>query len=115
MPVNTLLTEQDYAYLLDDSRARALVVSSALYDGFARHLDQHGLLEQVIVGRPGYDHRSLDGLLATSSPTTSRPPRPVTSILVYTSGSTGTPKGRFTVILIWYRQPTCMAGGAGYP
>ena len=30
VPVNTLLRRQDYAYLLNDSRARAAVVSAAL-------------------------------------------------------------------------------------
>ena len=96
VPVNTLLTQQDYAYLLDDSRARALVVSSALYDGFARHLDQHGLLEQVIVsGSESHDHRSLDDLLATSSPMTQPASTTCddTAFWLYTSGSTGTPKG----------------------
>ena len=96
VPVNTLLTQQDYAYLLDDSRARALVVSSALYDGFARHLDQHGLLEQVIVsGSESHDHQSLDALLAASSPMTQPASTTCddTAFWLYTSGSTGTPKG----------------------
>ena len=96
VPVNTLLTQQDYAYLLDDSRARALVVSSALYDGFAGQLDQHGLLEQVIVsGSESHDHQSLDDLLAASSPMTQPASTTCddTAFWLYTSGSTGTPKG----------------------
>ena len=31
VPVNTLLTESDYEFMLTDSRARLLVVSQALY------------------------------------------------------------------------------------
>ena len=31
VPVNTLMTEDDYRFMLADSRARALVVSEALY------------------------------------------------------------------------------------
>src|SRR5262249_5630091 len=36
VPVNTLFTEDDYAYVLADSRATALVVSAELYPKFAR-------------------------------------------------------------------------------
>ena len=36
VPVNTLLTEDEYAFMLADSRAKALVVSDALYPKFAR-------------------------------------------------------------------------------
>ncbi|HJP07458.1 MAG TPA: benzoate-CoA ligase family protein [Arenicellales bacterium] len=96
VPVNTLLTEQDYTYMLDDSRARALVVSSALYDGFAGHLVQHAFLEQVIVaGGDSGDHLALDELLA-AGPAVTQPASTTcddTAFWLYTSGSTGTPKG----------------------
>ena len=36
VPVNTLMTEDDYRFMLADSRARVLVVSEALYPRFAR-------------------------------------------------------------------------------
>ncbi len=36
VPVNTLLTEDDYRFMLDDSRARLLVVSEELYPKFAK-------------------------------------------------------------------------------
>ena len=36
IPVNTLMTESDYEFMLADSRARMLVVSEALYPKFAR-------------------------------------------------------------------------------
>ena len=35
IPVNTLMTEDDYRFMLADSRARVLVVSEALYPKFA--------------------------------------------------------------------------------
>src|SRR6185295_11410671 len=35
VPVNTLMTEDDYRYMLADSRARVLVVSQELYPKFA--------------------------------------------------------------------------------
>ena len=36
IPVNTLMTESDYEFMLADSRARMLVVSEALYPKFAK-------------------------------------------------------------------------------
>ncbi len=47
--VNTLLTTADYDFMLRDSRARALVVSDALYDRFAPILAQQPALKQVVV------------------------------------------------------------------
>jgi len=36
VPVNTMLKPEDYRYMLADSRAKMLVVSSQLVDGFVR-------------------------------------------------------------------------------
>ena len=36
VPVNTLLTEDDYAYMLEDSRARMLLVSDEIYPQIRR-------------------------------------------------------------------------------
>ena len=48
VPVNTLMTEDDYRYMLEDSRARVLVVSQELYPKFANLIGTvYGL--QVIV------------------------------------------------------------------
>src|SRR5215469_12136480 len=49
IPVNTLLTTADYDFMLRDSRARALVVSDALYDRFAPILAKQPALKHVIV------------------------------------------------------------------
>ena len=49
IPVNTLLAPYDYAFLLDDSRARALVVSSGLLPALAPCLEGARFLRQVIV------------------------------------------------------------------
>ena len=40
IPVNTLMTESDYEFMLTDSRARMLVVSEALYPKFEKLLAQ---------------------------------------------------------------------------
>ena len=49
VPVNTLLTSDDYAHLLRDSRARIAVVSEALVDRFAPALEGQPHVEQVVI------------------------------------------------------------------
>ena len=49
VPINTLLTSDDYAHLLRDSRARIVVVSEALLDRFAPALADQPHVEQVVV------------------------------------------------------------------
>ena len=59
IPINTLLTTGDYAYLLHDSRARIAVVSEALLDRFAPALADQPHVERVVVaggGTPGREH-----------------------------------------------------------
>jgi 4-hydroxybenzoate-CoA ligase/benzoate-CoA ligase len=96
IPVNTLLTSQDFDYLLRDSRARALVVSEALYEKFAPILENQSFLQHVIVsGAKAQGHRSLKELMAKAS--AALEPAPTTSddvaFWLYTSGTTGGPKG----------------------
>ncbi|MGA7111698.1 MAG: AMP-binding protein, partial [Pseudolabrys sp.] len=40
VPVNTLLTEEDYGFMLADSRAKCLVVSDALFPKFEKLIKQ---------------------------------------------------------------------------
>ena len=49
IPINTLLTSNDYAHLLRDSRARIVVVSEALLDRFAPALEDQTHVERVVV------------------------------------------------------------------
>ena len=49
IPVNTLLTPDDYAHLLRDSRSRIAVVSEALLDRFAPALADQPHVERVVV------------------------------------------------------------------
>ena len=56
VPVNTMLTDTDYAYMLDDSCARILVVSESLYPKFATQLDSRSSLDEVVI-----DGSSIDG------------------------------------------------------
>jgi benzoate-CoA ligase len=93
---NTLLTTSDYRFMLQDSRARALVVSEALLPQFAPLLGELPLLRHVIVaGDDAHGHLRLADLLdraATSSPTAPTVADDV-CFWLYSSGSTGTPKG----------------------
>src|ERR1700675_4302935 len=96
VPVNTLLTEDDYRFMLEDSRARLLVVSEELLPKFAKAIETSKQLAQVIVsGDKAHGHQRFDELLeaaktdAVTAPTT----RDDMCFWLYTSGSTGKPKG----------------------
>ncbi len=96
VPVNTMLTADDYAFMLRDSRARVLVISAALYEKVKPALKDQPWLQQVIVaGGKVAGTKSLDQLVAKASdkldpaPTTCDDP----AFWLYSSGSTGTPKG----------------------
>jgi benzoate-CoA ligase len=95
--VNTLLTTADYDFMLRDSRARALVVSDALYDRFAPILATQKALKHVIIsGSQKVEGRhSLAALLAAAAPRAE--PAETTAddmcFWLYSSGSTGAPKG----------------------
>jgi benzoate-CoA ligase len=95
---NTLLTANDYRYMLDDSRAAALVVSPPLLPAFEQAFREGGrtnLRAIVVAGDAGPQYRRLDELLAAAKP--SFDPAPTTCddpcFWLYSSGSTGAPKG----------------------
>ncbi len=95
---NTLLTTPDLEFMLRDSRAQGLVVSSALLPAFEPLLGKPGALKTVIVSGIEADTAgklSLSKLIASQA---------VTAVVadtcaddacfwLYSSGSTGTPKG----------------------
>ena len=102
VPVNTLLTEDDYRFMLADSRAKCLVVSEALFPKFEKLIKQSPDLEHVIVAgdnpqnldAKGY--RLFEDLIASDEPEDYTAPTVADDIAfwLYTSGSTGKPKGR---------------------
>src|SRR5437868_12110713 len=57
VPVNTLMTEDDYRYMLTDSRARVLVVSDALYPRFQKLVGESVDLEHVIISGDDVENR----------------------------------------------------------
>jgi benzoate-CoA ligase family protein len=96
VPVNTLLTEDDYAFMLTDSRARLLVVSEELFPRFAKAVAASRDLAHVLVsGDNAYGHlRFADVLAAASTDAMTAPTtRDDMCFWLYTSGSTGKPKG----------------------
>jgi len=95
VPVNTLLTEDDYRFMLEDSRARLLVVSEELYPKFAKALAASAEPPPVVVSGTGtHHHTSFEALLAGAAGEPVTAPTVCDDICfwLYTSGSTGKPK-----------------------
>ena len=96
IPVNTRLTAEDYDFMLEDSRARVLVVSEALLPSFLPHIKNHPFLETVLVsGKDGHGFTLLSDFVAGQSEDfETAPTRPDDMCFwLYTSGTTGKPKG----------------------
>ena len=96
VPVNTRLTARDYALILEDSRATALVVSEPLVETALSGAPAHPWLGHIVVsGADGGGHQRLAALMEAASdqfrsyPTT----RDDMCFWLYTSGTTGGPKG----------------------
>jgi benzoate-CoA ligase len=97
---NTLLTTADYRFMLEDSRARALVVSDALLPNLEPLLDRLPLLKHVVVsGRNPQGHLHLQSLMAKAGDRFDPAPTTCDDVCfwLYSSGSTGTPKGTLHV------------------
>ena len=96
VPVNTLLTEDDYRFMLADSRAKCLVVSEALFPKFKDLIDASPDLEHVIVsGANPHGFRLFDDIIGADEPEDYTAPTTSDDMAfwLYTSGSTGKPKG----------------------
>ncbi|HWE79383.1 MAG TPA: AMP-binding protein, partial [Pseudolabrys sp.] len=96
VPVNTLLTEDDYRFMLADSRARCLVVSEVLFPKFEKLIGQCSDLDHVIVsGDNPHGYRVFEDLIGADEPEATTAPTGPDDIAfwLYTSGSTGKPKG----------------------
>jgi benzoate-CoA ligase family protein len=96
VPVNTLMSEADYRFMLEDSRARLLVVSEELYPRFAGLIGSCPDLAHVIVsGTEGHGHPLFEDALQSASGPDFTAPTMCDDICfwLYTSGSTGQPKG----------------------
>jgi benzoate-CoA ligase family protein len=96
IPVNTLMTAEDYRFMLADSRAKALVVSEPLLSKFVDLIGSSPDLTHVIVsGEGAHGHANFEDLLAAVQPDPYTAPTNCDDMCfwLYTSGSTGRPKG----------------------
>ncbi len=98
--VNTLLTAQDYAYMLANSRAQAALVSAALLPtlqtalGHQPHEVKHLVVSRATGALPAGAH-DFAGLLARTPPAGAAADThgDEPAFWLYSSGSTGAPKG----------------------
>src|SRR6202162_1970283 len=96
VPLNTLLTSDQYAYVLADCRARVLFISEALLPVVKDMLGRMPDLDHVVVsGDDAQGHKTLADELATESDVfvTAAPHADEPAFWLYSSGSTGMPKG----------------------
>ena len=104
LPLNTLLTAEQYAYILGDSRASVLVAAAPLARTVAPVIDRLPCLRTVLlIGGNSADKASFQGrevhdfdaLLPhqPATPFTAPTTSDEVAFWMYTSGSTGDPKG----------------------
>lgn len=96
VPVNTMLRAQEYAYVLNDSRAKVLIAHRPLWDEVAKVRDQLTYLRHVVVvDEPEPGQQTFASWIDQASPDL----EPVSTskddvaFWLYSSGSTGFPKG----------------------
>jgi benzoate-CoA ligase family protein len=100
VPLNTLLTPEEYDFMLQDSRAHALVLSDALYPKLDKAISSSSYLGAVAIadtpmGGPDGGQPHLEALTGRASPdlaAAATTPDDV-AFWLYSSGSTGAPKG----------------------
>ena len=93
--LNTLLSTEQYRYILNDCRAQVLFVSEPLYQVVAPVLADHATIKHVfVVGGSVPGHASFETVLSgcASGETVATSPDE-TAFWLYSSGSTGMPKG----------------------
>ena len=96
VPLNTLLTADQYAYVLADCRARVLFISEALLPVVKDIVGQMPDLDHVIVaGNHAHGHQRLSDVIASESDSfaTAATHADEPAFWLYSSGSTGMPKG----------------------
>jgi 4-hydroxybenzoate-CoA ligase len=96
VPLNTLLTSDQYAYVLADCRARVLFISQALLPAVKDMLGRMPDLDHVVVsGNDAQGYKKLSDELAGESDAfvTAATHADEPAFWLYSSGSTGMPKG----------------------
>ena len=103
IPLNTLLTPAQYAYIIEDSRAEAILISPELIPSVLPVLDRLTWLKLAIVSGAGKETPKLgklkvhrfDDVVASGAPQVWHAPTISDEVAfwLYSSGSTGEPKG----------------------
>ncbi|MBN9041909.1 MAG: 4-hydroxybenzoate--CoA ligase [Rhizobiales bacterium 62-47] len=96
VPLNTLLTAEQYAYILADCRAKVLFVSEALWPALRDVAGRMSDLEHVVIaGDDAHGQKKLADELAKESDAfdTALTYADEPAFWLYSSGSTGMPKG----------------------
>jgi 4-hydroxybenzoate-CoA ligase len=96
VPLNTLLTSDQYAYVLADCRARVLFISEALLPVVKDMVGRMADLDHVVVsGSNAHGYKKLSDELAGESDSfiTAATHADEPAFWLYSSGSTGMPKG----------------------
>jgi benzoate-CoA ligase len=94
IPLNTLFSAEDYAYILKDSEAWGCVVSDALLPRFKAAIASSGWVGALVVSGEAGAEQSLARHAAAVPPTVAARPTQAEDIAfwLYSSGSTGRPK-----------------------
>lgn len=96
VPLNTNLTPEDYAYLLNDCRARVLVTEAAMLERLAGIRAGLRFLKYIlVVGDQPQGHLALGQVLQDASPELEpeETSKDDMAFWLYSSGTTGMPKG----------------------
>ena len=96
IPINTILQPENYEYMLNDSRARVLVVHSSLIPKIMEVRGQLNYIEHIVVaGDEAKAPLGMSDLMAKASPELepADTSKDDTAFWLYSSGTTGFPKG----------------------
>ncbi len=102
VPINTSLRPDDYVYMLNDSRARVLLVSASVWLQMRQIMPQLRYVRHVIIvgmaeaqERESATSHDFDGWVASASPhlDAADTSKDDSAFWLYSSGSTGFPKG----------------------
>src|SRR5262249_50405299 len=94
IPLNTLLPVEQFRYILQDSRAKALFVSPPHFDVAEAASSGLQTLKSLVVVGEGQRHQSFGNLLRAEAPAAAAETSgDEVAFWLYSSGSTGMPKG----------------------